>query len=511
MPGPCTSSQCVEQCCLGLPPPSPGMRPCSQDQKPPNGVSLTWEEAAETAWVDLNVAMAKALYLSALPRGPASDSPTRGGRGEATAWVAAPLGRRVYPREDYVREGLTYSPEERQLLAAQLGHFLRLAGEIDTSALLGASAPRGAVVVGGGHVLPQAMLALWSLRQGGFAEPAQLWCYSFECPSPTVEAYLRQNLNTAVVVIDRLLPALGATDGGGSAMLSRKVLYDLSLYALKVVAVTLAPFREVFLVDADNIVLRDPGPIMDSAYFQQYGAVMWPDFGGLSVDPQVFPIAARAREMAGLTTPAAVPGEGSNPRLGVAPQATETLAGVVDYEALLAQAGFAAPRQAHESGQLAVDRARHLPGLFTALFLMAYPNRALEWMLCHSLGVGDKEPFAWGITLAGGDYHMVPYPVRWGGVPGSGHGVTHVAMAQSGIDGELHFMHCNHREWTCAWLPRSMTSKERRFPTVEGRGPLQEYFRSPGWLETGGPRWGAGDLESTLWAITRGHCSLISG
>ena len=503
---PCTNECCSTNECHSF--------VCPQHPEPLDGVSL-WEEAAETAWVDLNLAMAKALYFSAPEPGvePGDSGPRWAAPGEATAWVAAPLGWRTYPREDYVREGITYSPEEQEVLAAQLGHFLRLAGEIDTSALLSASAPRGAVVVGGGGVMPHVMLALWSLRQGGFAEPAQLWCYSFECPSPTVEAYLRQNLNTAVVVIDRLLPALGATDGGGSAMLSRKVLYDLSLFTLKVLAVTLAPFREVFLVDADNIVLRDPGPIMDSADFQQYGAVMWPDFGGLSVDPQVLPIAARAREMAGLTTPAApAPGEGGNPRLGVRPKATETLVGVVDYEALLGQAGFAAPRQAHESGQLAVDRARHLPGLFTALFLMAYPNRTLEWMLCHSMGIGDKEPFAWGITLAGGDYHMVPYPVRLGGVREPGKAtMKSVAMVQRGLDGQLHFIHCNHCDWSCRALPHTITPQDHRFTEVDGLGSLHDYFRSPDWLQTGGPRWGAGDFESTLWAVTWGHCTLIKG
>lgn len=41
------------------------------------------------------------------------------------------------------------------------------------------------------------------------------------------------------------------------------------------------------LLDADNIPLRDPTPLFDSKEYRDYGLIMWPDFWGLSFDPQV--------------------------------------------------------------------------------------------------------------------------------------------------------------------------------------------------------------------------------
>lgn len=70
----------------------------------------------------------------------------------------------------------------------------------------------------------------------------------------------------------------------------------------------------------------------------------------------------------------------------------------VRYREKLSMTSFAAPRQTHESGQIVIDRSAHFPSLTVALFLMAYPNNVFETLLTDSLGMGDKEMYAWSAT-----------------------------------------------------------------------------------------------------------------
>ena len=505
---------------------------------------LVWRDAAMRVWGQLNLNIARAFYRSAATPGRAS----------ARAWVAAPIGSRVERGSDYVRHGERYPGEQRAVLAAQVGEFMRLMGEVPVDGMW-AGAPgegRGVVVVGGGRVLAQSMVALWFLRQTRSTLPAELWTFAFERPSASIEAFLQRNLGARVVVVDELLPLVRGTDGGGAAVLSDKLHRDVSFFTMKVLAVAMSSFREVLLLDADNIPLRDPAFLFDDPLYRRYGAVLWPDFWGLTADPQLVEVLTEARDLAAArgwepwagATPAfgdAAPE--ANPRMAVPARPQEDSVGKLDYETVLAAANFAPPRKTHESGQvrltplvldvmcgkssgsarsprspisplpccpqLVIDRTRHLPGLWLALFFMAYPNRTFEYLLSNSAGIGDKESFAWGITAAGGDYAMILHGVRAVGTNFEGAGFEGNAMAQTAPDGQLLFMHANRHEWTCAGVPPQLGERDHRFPEGIGLGHLRGYFQSKDWLGTGGPKWGAGDFEATVWALTRGYCDAI--
>jgi hypothetical protein len=53
-------------------------------------------------------------------------------------------------------------------------------------------------------------------------------------------------------------------------------------WPLKPFAIINCPFREVLLLDADNVALRDPEFLFDLPAYKEHGAVFWPDTGSLS-------------------------------------------------------------------------------------------------------------------------------------------------------------------------------------------------------------------------------------
>lgn len=160
--------------------------------------------------------------------------------------------------------------------------------------------------------------------------------------------------------------------------------------------------------------------------------------------------------------------------------------------------------------QMLIDRTRHLPGLWLALFFMAYPNRTFEYLFSNAIGMGDKEAFAWGITLAGGDYHLAPHLPHHAGGPRDGKAFESMGTAQFAPDGMLLFMHANRRDWRCDRVPKRLSVADYRYKELLGVGPLADYLRSEVWQATGGPHWGAGDFEATVWVLTRGFCAAIA-
>jgi hypothetical protein len=62
-------------------------------------------------------------------------------------------------------------------------------------------------------------------------------------------------------------------------------------WELKPYSIINCPFREVLLLDADNVPLTDPEYLFDGAEYHRAGAVFWPDFGRLRPDRTVWPLA----------------------------------------------------------------------------------------------------------------------------------------------------------------------------------------------------------------------------
>jgi hypothetical protein len=157
-------------------------------------------------------------------------------------------------------------------------------------------------------------------------------------------------------------------------------------WELKPYALINSSFREVVLLDADNVPVVDPGSFLDSAPFRETGAVFWPDFDRLRDDNPVWELCR------------------------------------VDYRA----------EPAFESGQMVIDKARCWDALQVTLHMNAYSDTFYRHI--H----GDKETFylAWRRV-------DLPYAM-----PSHRPSLTPVGLCQYDFDGHVAFQHRNIVKWS---------------------------------------------------------------
>ncbi|GLC38178.1 hypothetical protein PLESTB_001091100 [Pleodorina starrii] len=137
--------------------------------------------------------------------------------------------------------------------------------------------------------------------------------------------------------------------------------FDATSYSGKVYALIQSRFRQVLMIDADSLPLRDPATLFDDPRFVQYGSLFWPD--------------------------------------AWTGQAQSSVYGLYGIEYGKAQrvlsGGKGFGRRDTESGQLLIDRGRHLDVLEALLLINRRPdaNRYLLW--------GDKDTFPLAFAMVG--------------------------------------------------------------------------------------------------------------
>jgi hypothetical protein len=124
-------------------------------------------------------------------------------------------------------------------------------------------AGRGIVVCAGGLTYNTcAWVLIRLLRSLGCQLPIEVWSYESEFDSEWVQ--LIERYQVVVRFVD-------------SPSLRRPTRQDG--WKLKSKAILQSSFREVLLLDADNVPVRDPSYLFDSIEYQMSGAVFWPDCG----------------------------------------------------------------------------------------------------------------------------------------------------------------------------------------------------------------------------------------
>ena len=317
----------------------------------------------------------------------------------------------------------------------------------------------------------------------------------------------RRLLGVSVRVIDDLLDFKGP--------LGRQLLHpgyddhsaDMRFYLAKMVSVVMSSFGQVLFMDADNMALRDPTPLFGSAPMQATGALFWPDHWGVSSDPAVVRVLSRARERMGIadrapdavrevdvgvpdfscrnSTGAGTPGvacrtvrvRNARHKERVKPQSE--MYSYIDFDRAWAEANFMPPQHTHETGQLLIDKARHWDALMLALFIQAYPSYTIAFLIHDRIGQGDKENFAWAVTVMGGDYFVTDSEP---GMIFAANGDPWHTFAHVGVDGLLSFAHTARPEWDCKHVPRRLDAYETRWVTYGPPGkdpvPLARYLKT---------------------------------
>jgi len=251
---------------------------------PPN--ERRWRAAVAQSWQDLNVGMAEAFYRTAAKEGEGWWAP-----------VAYPRSDGREPGRDYVEEGLgTLTDEQQGFVARQLAGMISHANASKWSEGMKVQ-ERGVVIPGGGRVLPGVLTAAWTLRMSGCELPIEIWGFEREKPSDDVRRLFFEELGATYRSVDEIVPQLEA-GGSGQPFVSDKIYRDVSFFTLKVLAVAYTSFAEVLLLDADNLVLRDPTYLFEDEQFKRTGMLMWPDFWDVSYDPQLVDTMQKARALA---------------------------------------------------------------------------------------------------------------------------------------------------------------------------------------------------------------------
>jgi hypothetical protein len=183
----------------------------------------------------------------------------------------------------------------------------------------------------------------------------------------------------------RMLESLGATTVDAHSVLSRYPAKIHDGWQLKAYALIRSSFREVLLLDADNVPVTDPACLFDRPEYIETGAIFWPDFVDLAATNPIWQLFGLPSEQ----------------------------------------------RISFESGQVLIDKSRH----GDALKILLYLNEQAERF--YQLIYGDKDTFlvAWLATQS--DFSQVPHR------PMAERYITY----QRDFDGDVLFQHKTGRKW----------------------------------------------------------------
>lgn len=199
---------------------------------------------------------------------------------------------------------------------------------------------------------------------------------------------------------ERMLALLHSVDGVQTVDATRVPGYDRIRscrgWALKPFAIIHSSFREVLMLDADNLPVVDPEFLYRDPHYIETGAIFWPDLEPLPESSQIWEVTR------------------------------------VSYRR----------EPSFESGQLLIDKQRS----WKALMLTMHMNENAKFF--YTLIWGDKDTFHFAWHLARQPYSMPSAPVR-SLVSDDSAMVDHFPMLlQHGFDGRVLFQHRNWPKWT---------------------------------------------------------------
>jgi hypothetical protein len=236
----------------------------------------------------------------------------------------------------------------------------------------GRFAGRGIVIcAGGARLFTCAWVCIGLLRRRlGCTLPIEVWHLGADEMGPPMRALLRE---------------LGAQPVDALEVAKRHQVERLGGWELKSYALLHSRFREVLLLDADNVAVKNPAFLFERQEFQETGAMFWPDLVRIAHDNPIWTLSGLAWQ----DTPA------------------------------------------FESGQLLLDKARS----WRALCLANWINqRSADF---YDLLYGDKDTFLLAWRLLGQPFHLVRHKPK----------LLEYTLCQRDPDGALLFQHRNIAKW----------------------------------------------------------------
>ncbi|MDB6067235.1 MAG: ADP-heptose:LPS heptosyltransferase-like protein [Pedosphaera sp.] len=232
---------------------------------------------------------------------------------------------------------------------------------------------RGIVICGGGaRYFTNAWVCINMLRRLGCRLPIQLWHLG------------RKEMDAEMKA---LLTPLGVECIDARRVQRKFPARILNGWELKAYSILQCPFREVLLLDADNVPVVDPGFLLETPEFERTGAIFWPDYEN-----------------------------GKNEKA----------------MAIWKSCGMRKPKEAEfETGQIVVDKQR----CWAALQLCMWFNENSDFYYRHIHG--DKETYHLAFRKMKKAYSLIQTPIH--SLDGT--------MCQHDFQGRRIFQHRNQDKW----------------------------------------------------------------
>jgi len=233
---------------------------------------------------------------------------------------------------------------------------------------------RGIVIVAGGELFFRLAWHLLAVLRGvGCRLPVEVWHLGRHEMDARMTAILKDQPGVTVVDAERYCETHGIQPR------------RLGGWGLKAFSLRHCGFRHAILLDAENVPTQDPACLLNDTRYERAGAIFWPDLPpNCAREEWVPPVAWQ--------------------NVGLEPVPTA---------------------RPFESGQIVVDRRKHLRALDVAVFLNEWDDEVYQWIY------GDKDTFLLAWHLTGSTYTMPRKPAIW----------RHPAICQHDLDGSLMFQH----------------------------------------------------------------------
>jgi hypothetical protein len=233
-------------------------------------------------------------------------------------------------------------------------------------------AGRGIVICAGGARLFTCAWVCIALLRGklGCTLPIEVWHLGPEEMGPAMRS---------------LLEDLGAQAVDAFEVAKRHQVQCLGGWELKTYALMHSRFREVLLLDADNVPVKDPSHLFEQSEFQQTGAIFWPDIVRLARTNPIW-----------------------------------SISGLPFYDGA-----------SLESGQMVLDKSRCWRALSLAHWMNQHSDAFYEVLY------GDKDTFLIAWLLLGQPFHTVRHKPK----------LLDFTLCQRDRDGSVLFQHRNSAKW----------------------------------------------------------------
>ena len=249
----------------------------------------------------------------------------------------------------------------------------------------------GVVTVAGGEYFAPAILSIRMLRKTNSTLPVQVFLQSRNEYDREICEDVLQALNAQCFIIQDHLRSTNP--------------FQVTDHQLKVLAILLSSFRKVLFLDSDCMALRDPQELFETNPFKSTGLLSWSDYWIATEDPTFYRIAGLAKFPAGM------------------------------------------PALSSETGQLMVDKTKHLSTLLLAAYYNMFGPECFYPLLNQAaMGEGDKETYLAAATILKNPYYRIKERVGTVGYhdkAGEFHGA---AMVQYHAADEWNRLHGNATE-----------------------------------------------------------------